>query len=101
MDRVKIDKLWSDKANWTWGIIYRCRQDPRVIVPRRWKWGGWTFNFDHPRVGIAGLAAMGLAVGPGLLALLLFDNRNAVFLAMIISVAALISWAHWESNRTS
>jgi hypothetical protein len=43
-----LDKLWSDSSNWTAGIIYVCKDDPRFIVPRRMKWSGWTLNFAHP-----------------------------------------------------
>ncbi len=51
MDREQIEEHWRDKGNWAWGIIYRCREDPRVIVPRRWRWGGWTLNFSHASAG--------------------------------------------------
>ncbi len=27
------------------GSIYYCKADPRVIVPKRQKWMGWTINF--------------------------------------------------------
>ena len=47
MDNTDLDKLWSDPANWKYGI-YRCPQDPRVIVPKRIKWMGWTMNFARP-----------------------------------------------------
>ena len=64
VDREQIEQLWSDEDNWTAGLIYHCPQDPRVIVPRRWRWGGWTLNFSHPRAGAVGIASVGLAVGP-------------------------------------
>jgi hypothetical protein len=43
-----LDKLWSDSNNWTAGIIYASKDDPRFIVSRRRKWSGWTLNFAHP-----------------------------------------------------
>ncbi len=100
MDREQIEELWRDKGNWTWGVIYRCREDPRVIVPRRWCWGGWTLNFNHPRAGLVGLAAFGLAVGPGLLTLYWFNDHTVTLVALLLSIVALITWAHWESSRT-
>src|SRR5437773_8251738 len=42
-----LDKLWADANHWRAGIIYVCKNDPRVIVPKKPKWGGWTFNFAH------------------------------------------------------
>ncbi len=100
MDREQIEQLWSDKGNWTWGVIYHCREDPRVIVPRLWRWGGWTLNFSHPKAGLAGLVAMGLAVGPVLLALYWFNDWRAIGMAMMLSLVALIAWASFESART-
>ena len=34
--RMQVRRVdhWHDKANWTWGVLYRCREDPRPIVPR-------------------------------------------------------------------
>jgi hypothetical protein len=28
--------------------MYYCKADPRAIVPRRFKWMGWTVNFARP-----------------------------------------------------
>ncbi len=100
MAREQIEKLWRDKANWTWGVIYHCQEDPRVIVPRRWRWGGWTLNFSHPRAGLVGLAAFGLAVGPGVLTLYWFNDYRAALVVMVLSIVALLAWAHLESSRT-
>lgn len=100
MQRKHIEQLWSDRSNWKWGVIYRCPADPRVIVPRLWRWGGWTLNFGHRRAGIAGFAALGLALGPGLLTLFITGNREAALIAMLASVVALLFWAHLESSRT-
>ncbi len=45
----QVQVLWRDSRHWVLGIIYSCRQDPRVIVRNRF-WLGWTWNFGHPRV---------------------------------------------------
>ena len=31
-------------------MVYVCKDDPRLIVPKRPKWGGWTLNFAHASV---------------------------------------------------
>ena len=100
MNRAQIEELWRDQGNWTWGVIYHCREDPRVIVPRRWRWGGWTLNFGHQGAVFVGFAAMGLAVGPGLLTLYWFDDYRAALVVMVLSLVALFTWAHLESSRT-
>ncbi len=100
MDREQIEELWRDKGNWTLGVIYHCREDPRVIVPRRWRWSGWTLNFSRPSAGLVGLAAVCLAVGPALLTVYWFNDRTATLVVMGLSIVALAAWAHMESSRT-
>jgi uncharacterized membrane protein len=33
---------------WKWGIFYYNPDDPRMIVPKRIKWLGWSLNFAKP-----------------------------------------------------
>jgi hypothetical protein len=47
MTREELDALWRDPRNYRGGV-YFCKADPRVIVPRRIKWMGWTVNFARP-----------------------------------------------------
>ncbi len=47
MTREQIDGCWKDPHNRKWGVYY-CSADPRVIVPRRFKWMGWTVNAARP-----------------------------------------------------
>ena len=44
----ELEILWKDKNNWRWGAVYYCKNDPRVVVPKRFKWTGWTINFAYP-----------------------------------------------------
>jgi hypothetical protein len=37
---------WKNARNWKWGL-YVCREDPRVIVPKKPRWAGRTLNFAH------------------------------------------------------
>ena len=43
------DIHWSDAKNWKWRDFYVCKDDPRVIVPKRLKWAGRTLNFAHDK----------------------------------------------------
>jgi len=47
MTRDEIENCWKDPHNRKWGVYY-CKADPRVIVPKHWKWMGWTLNFARP-----------------------------------------------------
>ncbi|HEY0174915.1 MAG TPA: DUF5808 domain-containing protein [Pedobacter sp.] len=35
----------EDIGNYKWGIFYFNQNDPRIIVPKRIKFQGWTLNF--------------------------------------------------------
>jgi hypothetical protein len=43
-----LDRLWSDPNNWRSHVFYVCPEDPRLLVPKRQKWRGWTINFGRP-----------------------------------------------------
>jgi hypothetical protein len=47
MTPEEIEAIWKDRQNYKWGFYY-CKADPRVIVPRRFKWLGWTVNCARP-----------------------------------------------------
>jgi uncharacterized membrane protein len=38
----------ENPENWKLGIFYFNKKDSRLIVPKRVKLLGWTFNFAHP-----------------------------------------------------
>jgi uncharacterized membrane protein len=57
-----LEELWKDPKNWRWKVFYYCKEDPRLLVPKRLRWTGWTVNFAHPKAwwficGIIGAAA--------------------------------------------
>ena len=41
--RIKVNSDY-----WKWGIFYFNPDDPRIIVPKRLEWLGWTLNFAQP-----------------------------------------------------
>ncbi|TCD10465.1 hypothetical protein EZ449_08945 [Pedobacter frigidisoli] len=45
---MKKDFEHENPSNWKWGTFYFNRNDSRLIVPKRIKLLGWTFNFAHP-----------------------------------------------------
>ena len=48
MNTEQIDALWKNPSNWTAGLFYHCKEDPRLVVYKRQKWQGWTVNFSRP-----------------------------------------------------
>jgi uncharacterized membrane protein len=41
-------KIESEPSYWKWGVLYFNPNDPRIIVPKRVEWLGWTLNFAQP-----------------------------------------------------
>ena len=70
-EREGLEELWEDSDHWSGGI-YFCKKDPRLIVPKRVKWTGWTINFGHRRST------------PSLIALILFPML--IVLAILFGV---------------
>jgi uncharacterized membrane protein len=67
VSREELDRLWRDPRRWSAIGIYRCPADPRVIVPKRARWAGWTLNFARPAVWPVLLGSVLLAAGPTVL----------------------------------
>jgi hypothetical protein len=63
LPRGTLDRLWADLKNWKGGI-YSCKDDPRVVVPKRVRWAGWTVNFAHSRTWLFLLGIIGVFASP-------------------------------------
>ena len=99
MTRKELDELWASPNNWS--LVYRCAKEPRVIVPRRHPWMGWTINFAHPLAWAALMVMVVIAVGPGLLVLGLGIVSAPFFLLTLgVSIAAVVGVSHWEATRS-
>jgi hypothetical protein len=96
----ELERLWHDPRHWTAGSIYHCAADPRVIVPKRWRWGGWTFNFAHRSAWLALVGSMVIAAGPALIVVATgHATAVTVFAAVALSIVVLCLGAAWESER--
>lgn len=97
----ELEHLWNDPRNWTFPGIYRCSEDPRVIVSKRARWAGWTLNFAHRRAWWALLGLMLIAGGPTVALVLLVRNPApmTVVVTMLVSVAFVILICIRESGR--
>ena len=99
MTREELDQLWASPNNWS--LVYRCGKDPRVIVPRRRPWMGWTINFAHPLAWVVLIVMVAIAVGPGLLLFGLGIVLAPFFLLTVgVSIATAVGVSHWEASRS-
>jgi hypothetical protein len=99
MTREELDRLWAKPENWS--IVYRCAEDPRVIVPRRRQWMGWTINFAHPLARLVLLSSVAIVVGPFFFLLGIgVVGVPLALLALLASILLLVVLSHWEASRS-
>ena len=100
MAAPELEQLWQDPRHWTAGIIYHCAADPRVIVPKQWRWGGWTLNFARRSAWLVLLGAIAIAVGPMLIVVATgYASTLTVLAAVALSIVVLCFGAAWASER--
>jgi hypothetical protein len=96
----ELEQLWQDPRHWTASILYHCAADPRFIVPRQQRWGGWTLNFAHRSAWLVLLGAMVIAVAPTLIVVAAgYANTLTGLAAVALSILVLCFGAAWESER--
>ncbi|MDB5214238.1 MAG: hypothetical protein JWO86_2165 [Myxococcaceae bacterium] len=98
------DVLWRDPAHWT-AFGYRCKDDPRVIVPKRRASMGWTLNWAHPWAAGAMLVLSVLAAGPMLVIVWLGQSGVVgpigMVLAALVAVPLTIGLLVWFCRYAS
>src|SRR5262245_61555110 len=100
MAASELEQLWQDPRHWAGGVVYHCTADPRVIVPRRRRWGGWTLNFAHRSAWLALLAAVVVLVAPiVIIAVIGRWTLASVLTSVVVSVLVVCFAAAWESDR--
>ena len=59
------DRNIHNTDNYKWGVFYFNPDDSRVIVPKRNRYMGWTFNFAHPvsYLILVGIVAFAVFIG--------------------------------------
>lgn len=91
MKREDAEKLWESPESWKFGVFYSCEGDPRLMVPKRLRWTGWTLNFAHPQAYILLAALVVIATAPTLL-MVQFGSTDAIpfFGAMFFSLVVVL-----------
>jgi hypothetical protein len=83
-----LEALRRDPQNQKWGLYY-CKADPRVIVPKRLKWMGWTINAARPSALLVVLFTFAIVVVPVFLVRASGGGNGAVLVAIAASSAVI------------
>ena len=100
MTREEIENCWKDPHNRKWGVFYYCKADPRVIVPRRWKWMGWTVNTARPNAIPVVLLLLAIVVVPLLIVRALGGGNGIELITLAASITVLCLVCAYLSSRT-
>jgi len=99
MTRHEIEACWRDPRNRKWGIFYCCKADPRVIVPKRIKWMGWTVNVAHARALPVTLFLIVLLAAPVWFVTSKGAGTGAVVATVMIATAVVCLLCAYLSSR--
>jgi len=88
MTPEEIDTCWEDPNSWK-QYVYYCKADPRVIVPRRLKWMGWTLNFARPSAVPVLLGMIALLILPATVVRANGGEAIANLATVVLSIAVV------------
>lgn len=98
VSREELERYWANPDNW--GVVYNCPEDPRVIVPKRARFMGWTINFGHAFAIPALLLAISIPALPVVL-LIRYHIPFPWFIGgMAVCIFLLVFFCHWEATRS-
>ncbi len=101
MSEPTLEELHADPQHWKWGIFYFCREDRRVLVPKRIRGLGWTINFARPSA-LGWIAFLGLFVwGTVALARSAGASADALLTIKLALAFAIIVFCYRAANASS
>jgi uncharacterized membrane protein len=90
---------WENERNWKLNSIYVCKDDSRLVVPKKRRWAGWTFNFAHRGAYILLVYVLFVAVAPSMVVVARGEVSKigyAVGLSAVLAAVAVIWSARIE-----
>jgi len=98
ISQEELDALSGDSANWRFAIFYFCRQDPRIVAPKRTPGFGWTVNLANPWA-----VPFMVAIGFGIIATLKLMRATGLWTRpyQIGTFAAILTVIVWICHRLS
>jgi uncharacterized membrane protein len=99
MTREEIEARWRDPRNRKWSLLYCCKADPRLIVPKHPKWMGWTPNVAHPSAAPVTLLLIALVGVPVWIAASVGARTGPTVLTLGAAIAVLCGVCTYLSSR--
>lgn len=86
--------LWRDPTHWTI-FGYRCKDDPRVMVPKRNPAMGYTMNWASPWAVPAIVAVLAIAMAPMLVVVALGTSLAISSIVTVLAAFAAVPLTIW------
>lgn len=100
MNQPTLDELHADPLHWKLGIFYFCREDQRVLVPKRIRGLGWTINFARPSAVFWIASVILFAWGTVALARYAGASENAVMTVKLVLALGIIAFCYRAANAS-
>ncbi len=98
MNAEDLNSLHRNPDNWHFAFFYFAPEDPRIVVKRRFGFGGWTLNFARP-MALPFFAAL-IAAAYGYMDLLSrFDiSTSGKWVGIFLLIVLIVLLCAWMSN---
>jgi hypothetical protein len=101
MNQPNYEELHANPAHWKLGIFYFCREDQRVLVPKRIQGLGWTINFARPSALFWIASVILFAWGTVALARYAGASDSAVMTVKLVLALGIIFFCHRAANASA
>jgi hypothetical protein len=100
MTPEELESCRKDPQNQKWSVFYCCKADPRLIVPKRLKWMGWTVNVAHPRAILVSLLLITIVAVPMSIVAANGAGNRTVFITAAATISLVCLICAYLSSRT-
>ena len=92
--------FWQNPDNWRYYVFYVCREDPRLIVPKRFRVTGWTMNFAHPQAYLLLVLLLVIVIAPVMVIEASGLNLTSWVrpVTVVLSILAAVALTWWASR---
>ncbi len=100
MNPPSLDELHADPQHWKLGIFYFCREDQRIVVPKRIRGLGWTINFARPSAYVWAAVLYLFIWGTVALARYAGANNEALLTLKVLLAFGIIGFCFRAANAS-
>ena len=100
----ELDRLWRDPSHWKCGLFYYCKEDPRLVLPKRNKHLGLTVNFSRPMAMPLIALTFAIIILPFQIARSSgapFRGNESYVVIFLVIIAVLVLWLWLAERKTT